>query len=374
MAKLAEVLGSRIKQRRNQLNLTQRDLAKHCNLGSSQIVSQIEQGTREVKAWELAKIAHSLKVDMQELLEGEEPSEMPSVLWRQRPDKESETIEADLLMLCKRYHHVEKLSGTQVPCRIPELPLAANYTEIDAQVNQVSDVLDLGSRPASSLINVLEERCGVKIFYKELESGSAASVIGDFGPAILMNLSEAPWRRNYNFAHEFYHLITWKSISPGIKERPRSWDKMEKLANYFASCLLLPLEPLKVELEKAKTDQGIAYIDLVNIARDFGVSTQALLWRCFSLRLFKNKGDIERLLKDPAFQQLDKGTMSEHWWKPRPLPERYVRLAFSAYIKGKLSRMRIAEYLDTSLIDLDNTLAEYGIEAAAEYETKLSVA
>jgi hypothetical protein len=49
-----------------------------------------------------------------------------------------------------------------------------------------------------------------------MEEGSAASIWGPFGPAILMNSNEAPWRRNYNFAHEVFHLITWDSIPPGL--------------------------------------------------------------------------------------------------------------------------------------------------------------
>jgi len=49
-----------------------------------------------------------------------------------------------------------------------------------------------------------------------MEEGSAASAIGPFGPAILMNSKEAPWRRNYNFAHELFHLITWESLKPAL--------------------------------------------------------------------------------------------------------------------------------------------------------------
>ena len=35
--------------------------------------------------------------------------------------------------------------------------------------------------------------------------------------------------------------------------------------------------------------------------------------------------------------------------------------------------MKLAEYLNTSLIDLEDTLAGYGIEEGAGYETQISI-
>jgi hypothetical protein len=43
------------------------------------------------------------------------------------------------------------------------------------------------------------------------------------------------------------------------------------------------------------------------------------------------------------------------WWQPLKFPKRFVRLAFVAYKKGRLSKGKLAEMLDTSLIDLSKT-------------------
>ncbi len=380
MTGLAKSLGKRIKERRKKLGLTQKAFAELCGFNSLQIVSSIEKGEREIKAWELSRIADSLKMEIREFFEKMPVSVVPSVLWRQQPDKDPKLIEAEFLKLCDRYHHVEKLCGIEVPCKLTEVPPievewdSFEYSDVDSLIQTIGPILNLGSRPAASLIRVLEERCGVKIFHQELEGASAASIIGDFGPAILMNRNEAPWRRNYNFAHELFHLITWRSIPSNMtSEKSPLWDKMEKLANHFAACLLLPMEALEMELEKAIENNKIGYIDLVNIARDFEVSTLALLWRSVSLRFLKRR-EAEKVINDPKFQELDKATMHEKWWNPPPLPERFVRLAFYAYVKGRLSRMKLAEYLDTSLVDLEEALAEYGIGEGAGYETQISIA
>jgi hypothetical protein len=68
--------------------------------------------------------------------------------------------------------------------------------------------------------------------------------------------------------------------------------------------------------------------------------------------------------------------MLANWRQPAPLPERYVRLAFLAYQREKLSRARLAQLLGTSLIDLSATLREYGFEfeGTDAYQIETSVA
>src|SRR5256884_9797176 len=108
-------------------------------------------------------------------------------------------------------------------------------------------------------------------------SGSAASAVGDFGQAILMNSSESPWRRNYNFAHELFHLLTWNVMPPERLRREKELkDRFEKLANSFASCLLLPAECVLSAFAERLNERKISYADLVEIAREFDVSTEEI--------------------------------------------------------------------------------------------------
>ena len=55
------------------------------------------------------------------------------------------------------------------------------------------------------------------------------------------------------------------------------------------------------------------------------------------------------------------------WWQPLKFPKRFVRLAFVAYKKGRLSKGKLAEMLDTSLIDLSKTPGNMTIKTETEY-------
>ena len=370
-------LGDRIKTFRKRLNLTQKDLAIQMGFNSPETLSQIERGDRELKAWELVQLAKLLSLNLNDLLNIESVQEKPVVLWRASLETEKEIKESKFIKHCEDYAMLEELSGNRTTEQFPQKkvgPDDISYETARRLASEIRREFNLGDRPARELIKILEEGFGIKIWYFEMEEGSAASTIGPFGPAILMNLNEAPWRRNYNFAHEIFHLITWNSFPPSlIKKSPDLWDKLEKIANVFASCILLPSDVVTVEFEKNRDKNSIAYIDLIGMARKFDVSTEALLFRLLNLKLL-NKNTVDKILKDQLFREIDKSTMAPRWWLPPEFPERFVRLAFVAYKKGRLSKAKLAEMLDTSLIDLPKTLQEYGHKDREGYDAEVRVA
>jgi Zn-dependent peptidase ImmA (M78 family)/transcriptional regulator with XRE-family HTH domain len=362
---IKKTLGQRISRRREALGLTQKDLATQIGFGSSEIISQIELGKREVKAWELSQIAQILHANIADFLIYKETDFPPPILWRISPSEQQEAKEAKFLNFCQQYSLLENLSGTTIRKPLPEKivdPSMLSFGVAESLAIEVRKELGLGDRPASVLVKTLEDKYGVKILYEYMDEGSAATTIGDFGPAILMNKREAPWRRNFNFAHEIFHIITWKSIPAKILKRNRRlWDDIERKAEVFASCLLLPEESIGIEIEERKINKAIEYSDLIEIARKYDVSTQALLYRLLNMRLI-NRKNLTSTLKDEKFLAFDRSTMHVHWWEPPRLPERYVRLAFVAYQKGKLSRAKLARMLGVNLPNVSHTLQSYGLE------------
>ena len=111
-------------------------------------------------------------------------------------------------------------------------------------------------------------------------------------------------------------------------------------------------------------------INIVGVAREFNVSTEALLYRMLNLRVIDKK-TVDELLGNSAFRALDRSTMQSRWGNPPPIPERFVRLAFTAFQKGNLSRTRLAEYLNTSLVDLTDKLLEYGLDDRENYKAEV---
>ena len=143
-------------------------------------------------------------------------------------------------------------------------------------------------------------------------------------------------------------------------------DKFEKLANFFASCLLLPAECVLSAFTERLKESKISYADLVEIAREFDVSTEALLWRLVNLRQI-DADNARKVLADPAFRDVDRSTMLDKWWTPTDLSERYVRLCFLCFQKGQLSRAKLAELIGVSLAELRGkvkTLEQQPIEAS----------
>jgi XRE family transcriptional regulator, fatty acid utilization regulator len=372
-------LAARIRERRDALKLTQKALAERAGFQQHQTISQIEKGEREVKAWELARIANALHVSVVDLLSETAMEPSPAVLWRQAPAEDKAVREAEFLESCRRYAHVEQLVGIETPRAMPcALPLdlaqctPGQVAELAAEVRRH---LGLGERPAAELVKALEDCCGVKIWYANLgKEASAASVYGDFGPAILMNSTEAPWRRNYNFAHELFHLLTWNdSTTASIQGNANLLERADKLADRFASHLLLPADVTLAAFDRRVSSNAVSYADLITLARELEVSTAALLWRLANLGRLKQE-TVNQLLDNEQFRRLDRTSMRGRWWDPPPIPERFVRLAFLAYSRGRLSKARLAEYLGVTLTDLPATLMDYGLDESADYDTTVSIA
>jgi Zn-dependent peptidase ImmA (M78 family)/DNA-binding XRE family transcriptional regulator len=377
MSELQKALGGRIGELRKNLQMTQSDLAKALGVSSAQIVSQIEQGRREISAWELARLAKVFRTTASALLDIREPELQPEILWRKVPDQEA-LKKADFLKRCREYFELEQYTETSTPYE--EFPkIKIDFQKADfARINQVAETISmrftLGAKPALVLEKTLEERFGVKVWYMDLGmDGSAAATVGSFGPAILMNSREAPWRRNYNFAHEVFHLVTWESSDPETLRTDHAlFEKVERFANTFASYLLLPGDALTNAVNRRLRKATITYTDLIEIAREFAVSTEALVYRLRSLNHLDKK-TVDQILRDPKFREMDRATMHDSWWDPPKLPERFVRLAFIAYKKEKITRSRLSQYLNKSLLDLNDFLLSYGLDEKEDYQTKMRI-
>ncbi len=372
----AKTLGDRVKSFRKRLKLTQKDLSAQMGYNSAETISQIERGDREIKAFELVQLTKILSIDVNDLLRIEKPQKIPAVLWRESPVTQKEIKEAKFIKRCQEYATLEELSGIKTSSQLPQKNVNIddlNYEMARRLASEISREFNLGDHPASELEKTLEDRFGVKVWYMALEEGSAASTIGYFGPAILINLNEAPWRRNYNFAHELFHLITWESFPPkSIAKEPGLWDRLEKIANVFASCILLPSDVVRGEFEKNIVNNKLAYIDLIGMARNLDVSTEALLYKLLNLKLLDKK-TVKSLLDDQSFKDMDRSTMAARWRQPPKLPERFVRLAFIAYQKGRLSKAKLSELLDTSLFDLPDVLLSYGLYDREGYDAEVRI-
>ncbi len=371
---LKEQLAARIREARTRLGIGQQQLAEATGFQHPQTISDIERGVRDVRASELVRLAKALHFSVADLLSDRIPEPAP-VLWRNAP-AQSEVIEAKFLERCRQYRFLEELTGQVRETLLPSEAISPDWlthAQAEAMATRVGQQLALGAKPAAALIQVLEDDFGVKVWHEDLaERGSASCTIGDFGPAILVNSSEPRWRRNFSVAHDLFHLVTWKCLPPELLQtQPALAPKVERLANAFAAALLLPSDTVRAEAERRARQGKISIHELIDVARQFHVSTDALFWRLVNVGWLR-EDEAQKILDGPEFQLLDSAARRADWDRPPAPPLRFARLAHLAYTRGDLSRGRLAALLTSELADLEEKLESYGLTNASGFDAELT--
>jgi Zn-dependent peptidase ImmA (M78 family) len=320
---------------------------------------------------ELVRMAKALHVDATILLQPEEETTVPRVLWRRGSSPLNRAREAQLLERARRYAQLEEWCN-ELPARsLPDLrvdPATTSSHDIENFAEDVARALELGPVPARTLEKTLEEDFGVKIFYESLEKESdadcsAACVRSDFGAAILIDASEKPWRRVFSLAHEVFHLVTWTAVnaawgpaSAAKIEEPQWYDKLERLADEFAANLLMPGSALRIRFDakmQRRPDGKIEAFDIAQLASEFGVSTQALVIRLQRLGRLSSQ-QRSALLKDEtlrtAFRQMQPHAVD----RPIPFPVRFRELARCAFLRGEIGKATVARFLETNVATLSD--------------------
>ncbi len=361
-------LAARLKKARESAGLTIGEAASRLGFANYQTLSNVEKGEREVKAGELALFAKTYFCNLNTLLmgEAESPSEV-QLLWRKAPPEErKKEIEAYIKNRFEQYHLLEKLLGNDKvgPTQLTALTPADIRTnhQIDGLALRIGKWLDLGGRPALSLQRVMEQSLQIKIVFMELSDfGSAASTVhSELGSAIVVNSEEAPWRSNFTLAHELFHILTWDTFSPNeIQRDEQLFSEMEKKAERFASTLLLPESEVRQELSGRIVEQKLSFSDVVDIAREFGVSTSALLYRMANLRIMTWEKANE-LAKNDEFLKIDRRLRKDALCDT-PRSERFILLAVKCLRKGLISHGKFAEILDIDRADIDEFLEYRGL-------------
>ena len=356
------VIGERIASLRTARGLTQAALAGALGLEHKQVISSLEKGERGLKAPELARLAALFHVSPLVILGLEPLAAAPFVLWRQPgADDVRAGEEARFIERCRRYAFVEglaRIKPASLALRFELKPNKTTFEDAAEWAEQARRALGFGDMPAAGLQDVLEQRHGLKIFVTGLAGGSGATFRGEFGDAILVNAGEAPGRRAFSIAHEVFHLLTWESTAAELRgPSPAAAQRVEKLAENFAAAFLMPRGALAEALPSGKPADW-TIIQWVETARWCGVTVPALAWRLVNLGKIQRQ-QAQAIIEDPA--RGDAGIQPAAATE-RPLPDRYVTLAFKAFLDGEISIGKLAELLETSAGMLRKVLRDYGFD------------
>jgi Zn-dependent peptidase ImmA (M78 family)/DNA-binding XRE family transcriptional regulator len=366
-ADIDSTVGAAVRELRTRFGWGQKELADRSGLKHAQTVSEVEKGRRSLKASEVVQLAALFHVPAADLLAGRVPREPSFVLWREPDDSSARReIEARFVERCKKFAFLEEIAGGFGRSNLPSYAVdfeSARYEQAEEIAAEVRNTLQLGEAAAKSLRESIESRWGVMVFQELMDNGSGATTRGEFGAAVLENANEPPKRRAFSLAHELFHLLTWgDDARPAGGGSDELSKRREQLANAFAAALLMPGETLKRKIAGLRI-RGPA--DLLPTATALGVSLPALAWRSVNLGLLA-KELVQKVLDSP-----DRFGVADRGWVPpaeldQTLPERYVSLAYAAYMRGDISIGRLAELLETTVGMVEHRLDAYGLDLEAD--------
>ena len=181
---------------------------------------------------------------------------------------------------------------------------------------------------------------------------------------VLIARREIEGRRHFDLAHELFHILTWDVMPPehyeGIQET--GGNRVEQLANSFASALLMP----SAVLEKYGDWSSLAEQELIAklnaVADELRVTSSALRWRLVTLG--KLKPAVARALPDAALRNNGREAAAG---EPPPLFSKpFTEVLGLAIEQGIVSVRRVAGLLNLTVDDLADLFAAHGVDCAIE--------
>jgi Zn-dependent peptidase ImmA (M78 family)/DNA-binding XRE family transcriptional regulator len=377
-------LGARLQSARHALGLTQGAVGKAMSLATSTI-SAIEAGKRGVTGPELHAFARLYHRPVASFFD-EEAEESPGFQYLFR-NADLDVLDRESLVLFERltqdYRLVEQICDAAPLPRPPDYSTFGLRTEQDAET--LADMergrLGLGEAPLANLMDLLDSTVGVRTFLLPVSSQSWSGLVvkdRDGRPCIAVNSKEEIYRRNFNLAHEYGHVLVhlYKQGMPDARvdraiQIVRS-SADEQFANAFASAFLMPRRAVLAHLERVlgASNGKFTDYDLVPLAMQFGVSGQALCSRLVTLRKLRREVS-EDYWKTRTFKNLAEAlgyrVEDDLWRLPVVLPSRFRYLAMKAYDEARISLAKLAELLRANYYVLRGELQAVGeIEDGAE--------
>jgi Zn-dependent peptidase ImmA (M78 family)/transcriptional regulator with XRE-family HTH domain len=358
-------IGERIRIAREEKKFTQEELSDRLNFSDRQTLSAIETGARQVKPEELETFARELQKPMDYFTDPYVIAETHAFSYRATSRaKGLVDFEQRAQKIVSAARRFGKLLGQTNGPIMPHLRNLEKQTPVWEAMDagaRTAKMLDLGEVPASNLLDVLEQKLRVMVLFVDATPGISGAACrlkdGDF---ILINRQEPSFRRNFDLGHELFHLLTWEKMPPRrVDEDVPEEDKPkeEKLADAFASGLLIPEETLTKRWGERSSNESIEKW-ILHTACELQVSGAALFWRMVNIKLLtKDSISLSRLTR------MDEKARAV---KLRRYSAVFAQRLHDVLAKGLVSTRKAADLLDCDMDELKAILAEYGHKAPFE--------
>ena len=345
------MVGKRLSLARCAAGLSLRELESRIGkLVTAQAINKYELGKAMPSSDVLIALADVLEVSVDYLF-GDPNLVLDAVEFRGKKLKskrELARIEATVLHLLERYLAVEEILNLPSiawdrPRNAP-WPILNNSAEAEPAAQGLRAHWKLGIDPIANLVELSEEK-GIKVISTVVEQidGLAARVRREDGRAsfvIVVNRGHGGERQRFTIAHELGHMVL--DVAQNVDD--------EKAAQRFAGAFLMPAETLRAKVGSHR--KSVSWEELFVLKRIFGVSVQALVYRCKEIGIFSNA-----LLRQFFDEFTRRGWRHPPFQEPNTMkredPRRFHRLCFRALSEGAISEAKAAELLGTSVRELN---------------------
>lgn len=346
--------GIRLKALREQRGMSQEEMSRALGLEFRQSLQQIETGQRKLSAEELVAAVRAFDVPLDYftnpfLIVGE-----ARFSWRRHvetPAAELDSFERRAGEWIGAYRELAAATGRTLPPVAHRLNLtrANSYEEALEAGEAVAAFLDLGSVPSLRLADRMHDKLSILVLMVDAPDGisGAACLVRNLG-AVLVNRLEVPGRRNFDLAHELFHILTWDAMPPERLDDGLGTGNLQKrietMAEKFASAVLMPrrlFEGIAVEAGDPDWINGRA--------TELGVSAKALKWRLVDLGHLPRSAALayedHRLVNNGGLVDKDRDV-------PLPFGDHFLTVVADAIRQGHVSVRRAAALLDVTIDEL----------------------
>jgi Zn-dependent peptidase ImmA (M78 family)/transcriptional regulator with XRE-family HTH domain len=362
---IQSVIRKRLLRLRESRNISQETLSHEMGMNNRQSLAELESGNRAIQPKELLAAAKFFGVSSSYFTDPLELAGEASFSWRKSKACDVKAInefESAAGKWIATYRYLGKLMNASVNSSLTKIDISKDSTFDEAclEGSRVANSLDLGDIPANKLTSVLSEKLDILILYLDTvpSISGAACQLGPLS-TIMINRNELVARRNFDLAHEYFHLLTWENMPPehieDTENNTTRKSKIEQLADAFASGLLIPQSSLLkyVGLKGMPTKSNLQWIK--DAAAHFKVSGSAMKWRLTSMGYFTST--IARKIDDASIRV----ELTEE--KPKLYSESFVKRLHWAIENGEMSVRKVASTLELTIDDLEKLFFSYDLVA-----------
>ncbi len=299
MSNISNVIGA--------LELSVSDISARSGLSKDR-VAEILQG-RSVNQFELRALSNGLNIPIRSFAEGIVSSHGErrlNLLFRNTKIEKSTNFQSAIEQVYNFVDGALKVLPARggIPSWINNFTyFEETYTEAEKLAYKFREYYyqEKFDEPATDLPNILLRRTSTIIGYMPRSRYEGASIISG-GYSFIFISPRFPGRMLFTLAHELGHLIAHhRESDAAVFDKPsqiggaKRKDKSESFVDMFASVFLMPERGVAIALKKIREMYGVRSdqlgdVEIIVLARLFGVSFEAAAYRCENLELLPTGG------------------------------------------------------------------------------------